>query len=86
MCEPPGLEVCEVFFNIFESLLAGFIPYKRDTLFHKPGEWLTLAREIYNEFSDIGQSTLQTPKLFEILRWMHVLNSSNFVWVEMNSF
>jgi len=76
----------EVFFNIFESFLAGFIPYKRDTLFHKSGERLTMTWEICNESSDIGQPTLQTPKFLEILRWLHALNSFNLVRIKMNSF
>ena len=68
-------------FDIFVSFLTGLIPYKRDTLFHELGERLTAAREICDESSDISQSTLQTSKFFEILRWMHALNGFDFVWV-----
>ena len=43
-------------------------------------------REICDEPSDIGQSTLQASKLFEILRWMRVLDSFDFIRVKMDPF
>ena len=86
MWEHQDQRYSEVSFDILVSFLTGLIPYKRDTLFHEPGEWLTAAWEICDEPYDIGQSTLQASKLFEILRWMRVLDSFDFIWVKMDPF
>jgi len=45
-----------------------------------------MTQEISNKSSDIGQPTLQNPKFYDILRWLHALNSFDLVWVKMDSF
>jgi len=61
------------------------IPFKRCSLPHEVAKRVARTNKILYEFSDGGQTSLQTSELFKAPRWWHLLNGSYLSVVNLDT-
>jgi len=49
-------------------------PFELCTLLHEVVEWMAMTRQVEYESSNVSQTTLKNPYLFEIFRGKHLLD------------